>query len=178
MAQCEFFWKQETEGLGSCTYIDLRKCSVASIPKCVRSTTYVSPNIVSCSYQSFEGSPSISNPSSEQTSLGSCSEYVGQGGTLKQFPRESLVIDDAKSLFSSDVVSVKCENTTVRESDEEHGYRSKHLYAERSRRKRIKNKLLALRAIVPNISKVYILEHFSLEEIVCFSSIVFFMLSI
>lgn len=143
-SQCQFFSKQESM-MTSLNGLFLDNYSTNSLVQIFTPTLAHVPQLLApgilpkAHHSSYEGSSSSSNPSNENT------------------PVESLGTRDARGFirqqsFSSS--SHKENNLKISSRSREGESGSKNLLAERRRRNKIKERLFALRAIVPKISKV------------------------
>ncbi|KAK3041804.1 hypothetical protein RJ639_000320, partial [Escallonia herrerae] len=123
-------------------------------------------------YHSFEVSSSGSNPSNEHPSLRSGSGQVSQNvsptqsiGTSPESRNPNCNIlkfsstkQRTRSVLGRANSAIEKANLKARQGTENEQYQSKNLITERNRRTRIKDGLFALRALVPKISKVYMMD--------------------
>ncbi|KAL6522269.1 hypothetical protein OROHE_016822 [Orobanche hederae] len=102
-------------------------------------------------YSSFEGSSTCSSLSNEHQLANPGSDHVLPEKQNKRSPYNKLRLK--RKRYTTDCVK---ENIGVktRHKAEKGIYKSKNLITERNRRKRIKDGIFALRALVPNISKM------------------------
>ncbi|KAK4785724.1 hypothetical protein SAY86_002413 [Trapa natans] len=141
--QCQLFSNQESMMMSLNGLLSLKNCSSNSLVQILTPTAahfpqLLAPGTLHCS--SYEGSSSSSGPSNENIPI----EYL-QSRDAQKFIRHQT--------FSG--INHNRENilkTSCRSQDGESG--SKNLLAERRRRNKIKERLFALRAIVPKISKM------------------------
>lgn len=126
----------------------------------------------------IEGSSTSSTPSNENPSLKSVSSHVSPNKSIGNSSGSWKLNCNVDLSKNEEFKSASlCENRVVDHKDRLKGmkrtgtepYQSKNLVTERNRRIRIKEGLFALRALVPNISKVLVLVHLiiTIVTIVC-----------
>ncbi|KAK4763930.1 hypothetical protein SAY87_013368 [Trapa incisa] len=141
-SQCQLFSNQESmmmnlneQFLENCTsnsLVQILKPTPAHFPR------LLAPGTLHCS--SYEGSSSSSGPSNEKVPI----EYLESGGDVQKSIRQQTF---SGINHRENILKTSC-------SSQEGESGSKNLLAERRRRNKIKERLFALRAIVPKISKM------------------------
>lgn len=111
-------------------------------------------------YSSFEGSSTCSSLSNELQQIQLGHDHVLSGGSLEKSTKGNV----GSSSRNPRPRRKRCTYSAVTDCTEIVGvrkgpFKSKNLETERNRRKRIKDRELALRALVPNISKVMTDSH-------------------
>lgn len=117
-------------------------------------------------YSSFEGSSTCSSLSNEPQLVQLGHDHVLSGVSLEK-PGKDYVGSSGENprLRRKRYTGSTLTDCTEIVGTKKGPFKSKNLETERNRRKRIKDRELALRALVPNITKVMTYSHFSLLQI-------------